>query len=470
MKETRPISETSEERFQHYVERLGQAFGHADRVEPFRAYCTGLLLPLERKSIEPMAARLEPSNVPSKHQSLHHFVADGPWSDETVLAAVRDSTLPALEAHGPVLAWIVDDTGIPKKGQHSVGVTRQYCGQLGKTDNCQVAVSLSLANEAASLPIAYRLYLPESWVQDAKRRRKAGIPKEVEFRTKPEVALEQIRTALQQGVPKGVVLADAGYGNETDFRGALTDLELVYAVGVSSATTVWPEGSGPLPPAEYGGQGRPPKRVRRSADCRPVSIEALALSLPAERFRTVSWREGTAGPLRSRFAALRVRAAHRDYLLPEPRGEEWLLVEWPKDAPEPTKYWLSTLAPHTSLKKLVRTVKLRWRIDRDYQELKDELGLNHYEGRGWRGFHHHATLCIAAYAFLIGERGLFPPSGVGPRPQLPGARVPRDFRPRGAPDPTRTAPAQLNRFDARPLDRRSGQATAALPLLSQEGC
>jgi SRSO17 transposase len=470
MRETKSLTESSEQRFQHYVERLGAVLGHADRADPFSAYCMGLLLPLERKSVEPMAACLEPANVASKHQSLHHLVAEAPWRDEAVLTAIRDYTLPALEAHGPVLAWIVDDTGIPKKGTHSVGVARQYCGQLGKTDNCQVAVSLSLANETASLPIAYQLYLPEPWAQDGERRRQAGVPEEIQFRTKPEIALAQIRTALEQGVAKGVVLADAGYGNDTAFREGVTGLELDYAVGVLPATTVWPEGTGPLPPAEYGGQGRPPKRVCRSDYCHPVSVQELALALPARRFRTVSWREGTAGQLRSRFAALRVRAAHRDYLLPEPRGEEWLLVEWPKDAPEPTKYWLSTLAANASLKKLVRTVKLRWRIDRDYQELKDELGLNHYEGRGWRGFHHHATLCIAAYAFLIRERGLFSPSGVGSRPQLPVARVPGDFRPRGAPDPTRAAPAQLNCFDARPFDSRSGRATAALPLLPQERC
>jgi SRSO17 transposase len=210
MKETKPSTETSQQRFQQYVERLGQVLGHADRLDPFRAYCTGLLLPLERKSVEPMAACLEPAHVASKHQSMHHLVAEAPWSDEAVLAAVRDATLPALEAHGPVLAWIVDDTGIPKKGAHSVGVARQYCGQLGKTENCQVAVSLSLASETASLPIAYRLYLPKPWAQDAKRRKTAGIPKQVKFRTKPEMALEQIRTAVEQGLPPGVVLADVG--------------------------------------------------------------------------------------------------------------------------------------------------------------------------------------------------------------------------------------------------------------------
>jgi SRSO17 transposase len=468
MKESISSTETSQQRFEQYVERLGLVLGHADRLDPFRAYCTGLLLPLERKSVEPMAARLEPGNVASKHQSMHHLVAEAPWSDEAILAAVRDSTLPDLEAHGPVLAWIVDDTGIPKKGAHSVGVARQYCGQLGKTENCQVAVSLSLASETASLPIAYRLYLPKPWARDAKRRKKAGIPKQVKFRTKPEMALEQIRAAVEQGLPPGVVLADVGYGNDTAFRDDLAALQLRYAVGISPSTTVWPTGTGPLSPPAYSGQGRPAKRMRRSEHCQPASVKELALR-PGQRFRRVSWREGSAGQMRSRFCALRVRAAHRDYWRQEPRPEEWLLVEWPKGAGEPTKYWLLTLEAASSLKRLVSTAKLRWRIERDYQELKDELGLDHYEGRGWRGFHHHATLSIAAYAFLVRERGLFPPRGVGSRPKLQVPGVPGGFRPRGAPDPTRTAPAHVDRLGAGPLDRGPGQTTAALPLLPPQG-
>jgi SRSO17 transposase len=432
MRTQHPSRQTSEQRFDYYVALLSAAVDHADRAEPLRDYCTGLLLPGERKSIEPIAARLAPHKVRSKHQSLHHFIAEAPWRDGPVLTAVRHYALPALLAHGGIQAWIVDDTGLPKKGRHSVGVTRQYCGQLGKTDNCQVAVSLSLANEWSSLPVAFDLYLPQEWAKDPERRLAAGVPPGVEFRTKPEIALEQIQAALAAGVPRGVVTADVAFGNDTDFRAGLTRLKLRYAVGIGPTTTVWPEGEGPLPPAPRGAQGRPPTRLRRSAQRQPVTVKRLALALGAESFRTLSWREGARGKMRSRFYAARVRPAHRDYLRQTPHAEEWLVVEWPEGASEPTKYWLATLPERTSLKKLVSTVKLRWRIERDYEELKDEIGLGHYEGRGWRGFHHHATMSIAAYAFLVAERGLFSPGGTGGTPRLKVPGVPRGYRPRGA--------------------------------------
>jgi SRSO17 transposase len=342
--------------------------------------------------------------------------------------------LAAIAQRGPIEAWIVDDTGIPKKGRHSVGVARQYCGQLGKRDNCQVAVTLSVASDAASLPIAYRLYLPEPWASDWKRRRQAGVPEEVRFLTKPELALEQITAAVEQGVAMGVVLADAAYGNDSQFRKGLAALGLKYVLGVQSTTTVWPEGTRPLAPPPYRGCGRPPKLLRRDASHQPLAVRELALRLAPAAWRTVSWREGTAGLMRSRFAALRVRAAHRDYWRSVPHGEQWLLIEWPKDSAEPTKYWLANLAADTPLKQLVRTAKLRWRIERDFQELKQELGLNHFEGRSWRGFHHHATLCIAAYGFLVAERCAFSPAGSLRRQSL---GMPRHFRPRGAPDKAR---------------------------------
>jgi SRSO17 transposase len=422
----------SEQRFQHYVDLLADAVGHADRHEPLRLYTTGLLLPGERKSVEPMAARLDPRNVRSRHQSLHHLVADADWEDAAVLAAIRDYALPALQQYGLLQAWIVDDTGIPKKGQHSVGVAPQYCGQLGKQANCQVAVSLSVANDQASLPVAYRLYLPKDWTDDQTRRRKAGVPAQVRFQTKPEIALGQVRQAVSDGVPRGVVVADAAYGNDTTFRDQLTSLGLRYAVGIQAKTTVWPEGAAPLPPKEYQGTGRPPKLLRRDPDHQPVSAEQLATSLPVSAFRTVRWREGTGGELRSRFARVRVRAAHRDEERSRLRPEEWLLIEWPAGESTPTKYVLSTLPSSVSLRKLVETVKLRWRIERDYQELKQELGLGHYEGRGWRGFHHHATLCLAAYGFLAAERAAFSPSGAAARPRFRVPRLPKGFQPRGA--------------------------------------
>ena len=418
------------QRFRAYVERLAQSFGHADRHEPLRGYLTGLVLPGARKSVEPMAALVAPERVRQTHQSLHHLVADAPWEDAAVLKAVREYALAAITQRGPIEAWIVDDTGMPKKGRHSVGVARQYCGQLGKQDNCQVAVTLSLANEAASLPIAYQLYLPEVWASDRVRRRKAGVPAAIGFLPKPEIALEQITAAVEQGVPGGVVLADAAYGNDSKFRNGLEALGLQYVLGIQSTTTVWPEGTRPLAPPRYRGCGRPPKLLRRDAAHQPLAVRELARRLAPTAWRTVSWREGTAAMLRSRFAAVRVRAAHRDYGQAVPNGEQWLLIEWPKDTAEPAKYWLANLAAATPLKELVRTAKLRWRIERDFQELKQELGLNHFEGRSWRGFHHHATLCIAAYGFLVAERCVFSPAGRLRRQRL---SLPPHFRPRGAP-------------------------------------
>ncbi len=399
----------------------------------------GLLLPGERKSVEPMAARLAPHNVRRMHQSLHHLVADAPWNDDEVLAAVRRQALPTMEKHGPVVAWIVDDTGFPKQGKHSVGVARQYCGQIGKHDNCQAAVSLSLGTWSSSLPVAWRLYLPEVWCQDAERCRQAGVPEDVEFQTKPEIALRQIQQALEQDLPVGVVLADAGYGNGTPFRTGITQLGLHYVMGIESSTTVWEPGQQPLPaPPRKPGHGAPPKRLQRDADHQPVSIKRLALSLPAAAWKQVGWRQGERGTLRSRFAAVRVRPGHRDYKRTEPHPEEWLLMEWPKEEAEPTKYWLSTLPETTSLKSLVKMAKHRWVIERDYEELKQELGLGHYEGRGWRGFHHHATLCIAAYGFLVAERNRFSPSARAGHVGLSAPELPPEYRPRGSPSPPGT--------------------------------
>ena len=295
----------------------------------------------ERKSVEPLAAITAPSRVSAQHQSLLHFVAKAPWSDAAVLSKVRELTLPILEKHGPVEAFIVDDTGFPKKGKHSVGVARQYCGQLGKQDNCQIAVSLSVANHHASLPIAYSLYLPQAWTDDPVRRVKAGVPDDVAFQTKPEIALAQIAQALEDGVPQGTVLMDAGYGVNTALRDGVTALGLSYVAGILPQTSVWGLGASPLPPKPWTGHGRPPSLMRRDGEHQPVSVKDLALSLPRSAFETIAWREGACEPLSSRFARVRVCPAHRDYNLTAPRPEEWLLIEWPQWEPEPTKYWLS---------------------------------------------------------------------------------------------------------------------------------
>ena len=417
------------ERFAAYLADLASVLGDGRRIAAMISYCTGLLLPSERKSVEPIAALTAPARTAAQHQSLLHFVGQGDWSDAAVMERIRAHAIPNIEVHGAISAWIVDDTGFPKKGKHSVGVARQYCGQLGKQDNCQVAVSLSIANDHASLPVAYRLYLPQSWANDAARRKKAGVPEDVEFKTKPQIALEQIKWACETGLPRGMVIVDAGYGVEAKFRNEISELRLKYVAGVKTTNTVWAPDMFASPQAA--------KSRRGHKESTPISVEELAVALPTSSWRTIRWRDGTNEVLSSRFARIRVRSAH-DRSAKEKVPEEWLLIEWPPDEEAPTKYWLSTLGANVTFTHLVRTAKLRWRIERDYLELKQEIGLGHFEGRGWRGFHHHATLCIAAYAFLVAERAAFPPSQArcGTIVEMPA--IPEDYRPRGAADPYRT--------------------------------
>ncbi|HEY3776956.1 MAG TPA: IS701 family transposase [Rhizomicrobium sp.] len=448
----------SSERFSRYVDGLASVIGHADRVNPLRDYCTGLMMPCERKSVEPMAAVTAPARTAAEHQSLLHFVGQASWSDEKVLAKVCESVLPAIERHGAIEAWIIDDTGFPKKGKHSVGVARQYCGQLGKQDNCQAAVSLSIANRHASLPVGYRLYLPQDWAGDAARRRKAGVPADIVFKTKPEIAIDQIHRAVENGLPPGVVLADAGYGNNSLWRSEISALNLPYAVGVRGDTTVWPPGA-KLVARKKTRRSRATK-VRRGK-INPVSVKELALALPTRAWRTIGWREGSNERLSSRFARVRVQAANDDLL----RDEEWLLIEWPKGEEQPAKYWLSTLAADITFERMVDLAQMRWRIERDYQELKQELGLGHFEGRGWRGFHHHATLCIAAYGFLVSERETIPPSGPRSTAWRPKLAVSNDYRPRGAAPTNATSHSELDRHDAVAADRGARKAVATMSML-----
>lgn len=357
---------TSESRFAAYIEALAAALGHADRAAPFPACCTGLLLQGERKSVEPMTARVDPGRVGAAHQSLHHFVAKAAWDDGAVLAAVRDLMLPAILA----------------------------------------------------------------------RRAKAGVPDAIAFATKPATALGRVRAAMAAGVPPGVVLMDAGCGTDTDLREGVSALGLAYVAGIQSSVSLWPPGVGPLPRKPWSGKGRPPKLLRPAPGHEPASAKVVARGLGPEAWRTVTWREGTNAPLAFRFAALRVRAAHRDDARAEVRPEEWLLVEWPNDEAEPTKYWLSTLPTATPLEALVEAAKLRWRIERDYLELKQELGLAHHEGHGWRGFHHHATLCIAAYGLLVRERAAIPPSASPRAGLLQAPALPEGRRPQRPPPPS----------------------------------
>jgi SRSO17 transposase len=429
-----------EARFEAYVERLVGVIGHADRAEPLKDYCTGLLLPVERKSVEPLAAATRPDRVSAKHQSLLHFVGQGGWSDEALMACVRDQVLPVVERDGPVEAWIVDDTSFPKKGTHSVGVMRQYCGQLGKNENCQVMVSLSVATEAASLPIAHRLFLPESWANDPERRRKAKVPEDIVFQSKTDIALDQIRTAMAQGMTQGVVLADAGYGSAAEFRKAVADLGLAYAVAIRPIVNVWRPGEAPPPKPRKHTRGRWPKGQAPAPHPHlPVQVQALARELPGSAWRTIGWREGSNTKLAERFAMLRVCCANGDGIRADPSPEEWLLIEWPEYEPDPTRFWLSTLPDDISPEELVRRTKMRWRIERDYLDLKQECGLGHYEGRGWRGFHHHVSLCIAAYGFLISQKETIPPSAGRTYPSRQEPSFPDRYRPRGAPNTTSAA-------------------------------
>ncbi len=418
---------------------LAQAVGHADRNVPLRNYCTGLLLDGERKSVEPMAARLAPDRVQSMHESLHHFVAQSPWSDADLLGQVRNYVLPAMQKTGPVRAWIVDETSFVKKGTHSAGVARQYCGRLGKKENCQVAVSLSVATASGSLPIDWRLYLTEEWASNEERRKQVGVPTEVQFQTKPQIALAQIQQAVEDGVSRGVVLADEVYGSNREFREGVAELKLEYSLAVRSTTTVWAMDRQPLPPRPWKGKGKRATRMRRDQEHQPITVKQLAQELPEQNWREVSWREGSKETLRSRFAALRVRPAYGDDRKGSLQPQQWLLMEWPNGAAEPSGYWLARLPEKVSLKRLVGISKHRWVIERDYEELKQELGLGHYEGRNWRGFHHHGILCIAAYGFLVAERSRFSPSAHIGNIGLCSAPIPSDFRPRGAKDSRPTA-------------------------------
>ncbi len=346
-----------------------------------------------------------------------------------------------MDRHGGVMAWSLDDTGMPKKGVHSVGVARQYCGNLGKEDNCQVAVSLSLVNEMVSIPVAYRLYLPEEWTKDRSRCEGAGVPNGVGFQTKWQIGLDQIDLLRQEGVVAAPLVADAGYGVVTEFREALTQRGIPYVVGTQSTHTFWPPGKRPLPPGPPTGKGgRPPTLLHRDAHHHPLDAWSIAKAIPPKAWEEVAWREGTKGVLSSRFSRLRVRVAHRDHNRRELRAEEWLLIEWPEGEARPTKYWLSTMPENTSMEMLVRLAKVRWRIERDNEELKQEFGLGHFEGRGWVGFHRHATLCIATYAFLAAERARLSPPRHLAFPQA--ARVPEGFRPGGSPRATRAARPQ----------------------------
>jgi SRSO17 transposase len=379
-----------------YIERIGLALQTPQQRESFAVYAMGLMGDGERKSAEPMAARAcaDPDRAGAAHQRLTYFTRSAPWSDRAVRREAARYAIPVIAARERVCAWIIDDTGFLKQGSHSVGVQRQYTGSAGKVTNCQVGVSLSLATPSTHLPVDFALYLPTSWTEDPVRRAEAHLPADVQFKTKPELALDLIKRAVEDGLPPALLLADSAYGDSAEFRRGARSLGLDYAVGIHSPTTIW--------------------RLDTLGRCvgGPVSVGDLAIAVGQGGFRKSTWRAGTKGMLSSRFYAERVVLAQDHGVEPSQREDVWLLIEWPDGEDAPTEYTVSTLPARLSRRQLVRRVKERWRTERVYEDAKGELGLDHFEGRTFPGWHHHVSVVLACFAFIVAERQrAFPPSG-----------------------------------------------------------
>jgi SRSO17 transposase len=390
-------------RLNEYFGQIGDVLGLPSRRESFAVYAMGVLGDGDRKSVEPIASRAcgDARTADAAHQSLLHFISNARWSDRSVRLAATWHALKAMALHSPVQTWIVDDTGFLKQGKHSVGVQRQYTGSAGKVTNCQVGVSLSVATNHDQVPVDFELYLPETWTSDATLRSRARIPEALQFKTKPQLALDMLRRAVKDKIPKGVVLADAGYGTSNEFRREVRKLHLHYAVGVDPQTKIWLlDPLTQLPAAKQ-------------------DVRSLAYELDrGGGFRRCTWREGTKQDLSARFAALRIVAAHDDGQLLEDRDQEWLLIEWRDGEDEPANYFLSSLPARMTKKQLVRIVMQRWRTERAYEDLKGELGLDHFEGRSFPGWHHHVSVVLCCYAFVVAERARhFPPSASGKAPR-----------------------------------------------------
>jgi SRSO17 transposase len=383
----------SRKRLEEFLNGLLALLGRSERRHWGKVYIRGLLLEGERKSIEPMAARMPEGNV----QALQQFIGQSPWDWVPIRQLLAKRMVTEIS---PPAAWIVDDTGFPKQGKHSVGVARQYSGTLGKVGNCQVAVSLNYATDDACFPLDFSLYLPKEWIEDSGRRQKAGIPEDVEFQQKWQLALSMIDRAVQWGIPHGVIAADAGYGNISKFREELDNRSLYYVVGVDATTGVWERPiSGEIP--TYQGTGRPRKRPPNLPKTK--SVVEMVQDLPADAWQTITWRERTKGKLQSRFTALRVQPSYKYENGKIDQKVVWLLAEWPKGEACPVKFWFSNLGEDITLKQLVRLAKIRWWVEQNYREMKKELGMDHYEGRTWRGWHHHITMIMIAFGFLVVE-------------------------------------------------------------------
>jgi len=380
--------------------RVGQHLTRSQR-ESFATYAFGVLGEGDRKSIEPMAARASPdaTETARTHDRLLHFIRESPWCDRAVRREAARYGIEAMGAREPITTWVVDDTGFLKQGRCSPGVQRQYTGSAGKVANCQVAVSLSIATRTAQMPIDFELFLPQSWIDDPIRRHEARIPMTATFKTKPELALEMLRRARDSKVPGSIVLADAAYGGSSAFRNGVRELGLDFAVGIKKSSRVWP--------LDNLGRRRP----------EPISVEELAAALPASAFRKITWREGTSGPLAARFAFRRIKSAtHNDETDPLDREPLWLIIEATEDPEDPYKYALTTLDERLTKKQIIRVLKERWKTERVYEELKGELGLDHFEGRSYAGWNHHVSVVLCCYAFVIAERvRSFSPSARGSR-------------------------------------------------------
>lgn len=383
------LTDAGKARLETYLEDIGDLLGDARRRASFATYALGLLSEGERKSVEPIAARAAggAKNVDAVHQRLLHFITDSAWEDRAVRREAARYALKFMTSNEPIEASILDDTGFLKQGSHSVGVQRQYTGSAGKVTNCQVGVSLILASRSDHLPIDFELYLPECWTDDPARRREARIPDEVIFKTKPELALDMLVRAHEDGIPLGVVLADSAYGTSSKFRLGLHRLGVLYSVGVASSTTVYEVGEVVNP----GGQ--------------TIDLRALAFKLDAKgKFERCTWREGTRGELSARFAMRQVTPCAEQGRELDERPPVWLLIEWRDGEAEPANYFFSSLPTDISLSELVRITMQRWRTGRCYEDLKGELGLDHYEGRRFRGWHHHISVTLCCYAFVVAER------------------------------------------------------------------
>jgi SRSO17 transposase len=376
-------------RLEEFFDGIGTHLKDVRKRESFAMYALGILGEGDRKSTEPIAARTcaDPRAINNVHSKLLYFLAESRWDDRAVRFETARYALKAMQRKGSVVPWVVDDTGFLKQGTHSVGVQRQYTGSAGKVTNCQIGVSLCAATEHDHVPLDFELYLPQCWIEDQQRRREAHIPDDVIFQTKVELALGMIERAVQAGLPGQIVLADSAYGDSTTFRNAIRYLwGLDFAVGVGPNLKV----------IKLNGRDR--------AIGRAIALGDLAVRLTSKDFRKFTWRDGTNAPLSSRFCFMRVKTTHDDGISLQDRDPLWLLIEWPNSEPRPNKFSLTTLPAKMSKKGIIRLLKERWRTERMYEDLKGELGLDHFEGRSFTGWHHHVSVVMCCYAFVVAER------------------------------------------------------------------